>query len=261
MSLSSLLNSFRGVSEQPTPAATPQQSTNPAVPVQNIPGANPTPQQTQQSAATAGNGVVPAGSEQTPFAGFEKLWENESPANGTPIPAKKGVFGEINPEAFAEAAKGIDFSQIVTPEIKSRMAAGGEDAVKASMEAMNSMLQANYANSAQVSTKLIEKGIENFQKDFMKNLPSIIKKHNTSNSLRQENPIFANPAAAPVLEMIQSRLQQKFPKASEAELAQMAKKYITDLASPMTTKTSEDENSSTAKGDNWESYFGLGEPN
>lgn len=255
MSVQSLLNSFRGVSS--TPAAAPAPTAPAAAPNPNpnpMAGGNPNPVGTHTDTSTAANGTVPAGSSETPFAGMEKLWENASPADGKTTPKQKGVFGDVNPEAFAEAARSIDFTQIVTPEIKSRMAAGGEDGIKASMEAMNLMNQANYANSAQVSTKLIEKALETFTKQLQSNLPGLIKKHNTSNSLRNDNPVFANPAAAPVLDMLQRGLHNQFPKASEQEITTMAKKFITDLASPFAPKPEEEVNTDASGGD-WEDYF------
>lgn len=176
-----------------------------------------------------GNPNVPVSSEPanpaSPMDQFNDLWQPSAvdPAAGAPLI-------NIDPKQLADAAKKTDFSKIISPELMARAQAGGEDGVAAMMQAMNQMAQGVYAQSAFANSKIIEQAVAKARDQFNAEIPAHVKKLQVSDSLRQENPVFNHPAASPILSAIESQLTVKYPSASAAELAGMAKQYLENFA-------------------------------
>lgn len=204
-----------------------QQLMQPAVPG-NIP-ANPT------QSATPGNPTTPSTSAATmdeaaknPLDQYTKMWEVDPNA-----PAKKpepSIFANVTPEALAAAAKKNDFTGVLTPEIAEAIKAGGDGANAALIQVMNAMSQKGFADSAFASTKLIEQALEKQQAKFEAMLPSLIKNQTVNESLRSANPLFNHPAASPMLDAMKTKLLEKHPQASAAEITEMAQNYLIDFA-------------------------------
>lgn len=176
---------------------------------------------------TAASGALPSGAAdpaKSPLDAFEKLWETVKPEGD----GNNGYFN-VNMEALNKAAAGQDFTAALTPEKMAAIAAGGEPAIKAMMEAMNTVAQATYANSALVTTKIVERALNDAESRYAATLPSLMKKHNLSDSLRTENPAFSHPAAQPVIKALEAQLTVKYPDATAAELRDQALQYLTAL--------------------------------
>lgn len=211
----------------------------------------------QASSGVAPNGVVPPGTgtsatPSAPLDQFADLWKNDPNATAA---TSGGVFGDLDPKKFSEAAAKLNFASTVTPEQLQAISAGGEGAVNAFSQAMNAVAQATYAQSAFASTKLIEQALGKAKEGFMSELPLHIKKLQVSDNLRTENPIFANPAVQPVISALESQLTVKFPNASASEITAMAKQYVealgTSLAAPATPAPTQADSKDT----DWSSFF------
>lgn len=247
MSITQSIMSMFGA--QPAPAPTSQPT-----PPGNIPptaAATGTP-----SSGAAPNGTIPPNpepaKEATPLDAFAELWKNEPPKEGETPP---GVFGNVDPKRFMEAAAKVDFSKAITPETLQAIQAGGEEGVKAFAAAMNSVAQNVYAQASFASTKITEQALEKARQAFIAEIPNHIRASTASESLRAENPIFSHPAAAPILGAVQSQLAVKFPQASAAELTAMAKTYLENFASGVSPKKVEEPSSKTKETD-WSSFLG-----
>lgn len=237
-----------GAAANGTPAGQPTgQQQQPPGPGQ-IPASAPNTGAT--GAGTAPNGTVPNSGDgnpapaSTPFDQFSDLWKTPEPS-GDQKPT--GVFGEVDPKKFMEAAGKIDFTKVVTPEQLQKITAGGEDAMKAFVSALNSVAQTTYAQSAFAATKITEQAVNRARDSFFAELPQHIKKQTVSESLRQENPVFANPAVQPIISALEAQLSVKFPQASAGELTQMAKQYVEALGTSFAPKPAEDKSGTGGK--------------
>lgn len=227
-----IMDMFNGLMKPAAPAApAPGQPTPPG----NIP-ANAAATG-EASTGAAANGVLPDGStkpaEPAPFEEFKTLWDT-APVDPNKPASDGTVFGAVDPKKFTEAAGKIDFSKVVTPEQLQAIAAGGEGAMKSFAEAMNKVAQGVYAQSAFASTKIVESALAKANERFMAELPQHIKRQTVTDSLRGENPIFSNPAVAPIISALEKQMTVKYPNATAPEITAMAKQYVEKLGESFT---------------------------
>jgi hypothetical protein len=227
MSIQTMISSIFG---GPNTQTQPQQQATPGnIPPNTGMPANPLPN-------TATNGLVPEQPtpEATPLDEFKDLWKNE-PVDPNAKPVDNTVFGPVDGEALLKTASTIDFTKVIDSALSARIQAGGEDGLKATLEAMNKVQQLGYAQSAHASTKLIEQAIAKTQEKFIAQLPQLIRDTNASNLIK-ETPAYAHPAAAPLIESLTAQMQVKYPNSTPAELRDMANRYVLDFAKSVTPK-------------------------
>lgn len=164
----------------------------------------------------------------SPFAEFQSLWETKALAVGE-VPDAPIRFN-IDQAKVNASAKNIDFTKQITPALLAQIEAGGPGATQAMLQAMNEMVQTSFAQSMMANTKVLESGLESSHQRGQKNLPEQIRKQNIGQSLREDNPLFSNPATAPMLGMLESQLTNQFPNASAAEIKAHARTYLTEFA-------------------------------
>lgn len=216
----------------------------------NMPAQNTNP-------ALEGNPTVPASSMQdpatpvSPLDEFKTIWDNDP--NAAPKTPEK-LFN-IDPAKLAAAAKNNDFTKAITPEMMQAIAAGGEGAVAATLAAMNAMSQKTFGDSALATTKIVEQALEKQAKAFEEKLPSLIKNQNLSENLRNTNPIFNHPAAAPILDMFKNQVAQKFPNATAAEQQEMAMKYVKSFAEAANPAAPTQAQQAAASETDWSSFL------
>ena len=226
--------------------AAPSAPANSQNPTPNQPGNIPVTASNTGAASpnTAANGVVPTTgdsiqpSASTPFDQFADLWKNEPTDPNAPAP-NTSVFGNVDPKKFMEAAGKIDFAKVVTPDQLQKISAGGEDAMTAFAAALNSVAQTTYAQSAFASTKIVEQAMAKAKDSFLAELPTHIKQQTVKESLRQDNPIFSNPAVQPIISALEAQMTVKYPQATAAEITTMAKQYVEALGTSFAPKPQE----------------------
>lgn len=226
----SILDIFRSTPAPAEPAA-------PAVPATSNPAAQ-----------TGDNNTTPA----APLDDFSKLWET-APTDPNAPPA--GVFGDIDPKKVFDAAKGANFAATVSQETLQAIAAGGEGAVKALQDALNSTTQAVFAQSTLATTKMVEQAINKTMAKYESELPGLVARHAASDSLRNKNPALSNPAAAPIIAAVQAQLAIKHPGATASQLTEMAESYLSNFAEvvkPAAAPTQKDE---AAGGTDWSKFL------
>lgn len=192
------------------------------------------------NANSAPNGTLPGTEntnpkpEATPLDQFSELWKNE-PTDPN-APKSNGIFNNVDPKKFMEAAGKIDFTKVITPEQLQAISTGGEGAVQAFASALNSVAQTTYAQSAFAATKITEQAMARARENLLAELPQHIKKQTVSDNLRAENPVFQNPAVQPIISALEAQLTVKFPQASAGEITTMAKQYVEALGSSFAPK-------------------------
>lgn len=185
-----------------------------------------------ETPTTAANGVIPPEPSPTaPLDAFVDLWKN-APVDPNATVDDGTVFGKVNGDELLKAASQMDFTKVITPELQARIAAGGEDGVRANMEAMALVSRQTYAQASFATTKLIEQAISKNNARLESKLPSAIRNHSTE-SLIKENAVLSHPAAAPMVAGLVSQFQTKYPDASPAEIRQHAEAYFTQFAQSM----------------------------
>lgn len=225
----------------------------------------PTPGNIPENAATSGvsnantapNGLLPGNqegnskSEATPLDQFQDIWKND-PID--PNAQQQGVFNNIDPKRFMEAAGKIDFTKVISQDQLQAISQGGESAVKAFAAALNSVAQTTYAQSAFAATKITEQAMARAKENLLAELPQHIKKQTVSENLRAENPIFQNPAVNPVISALEAQLTVKYPQASAREITTMAKQYVEALGTSFAPKPAVATNQSVDETD-WDNFF------
>lgn len=235
----SMFSNLMGSNGAPAPATPPGGQSAQSTPG-NIPAS--TPNTGAATPNTAPNGTNPGNADvnpaststSTPFDQFADLWKNAPVDPNAPAPA--GVFGNVDPKRFMEAAGKIDFAKVVTPEQLQAISAGGDGAMSSFAAALNSVAQSTYAQSAFASTKIVEQALARAKDSFYADLPQHIKKQTVSESLRAENPVFSNPAVQPIISALEAQLTVKFPQASAGEITTMAKTYVEALGTSFAPK-------------------------
>lgn len=240
----------------------------------------PKPAQTQVTAAS-GNTTVPndntlqniegtgpkaipkAGEgEASPLAQYGKLWETAD-TDGKPIQLVPPMTAD--PVKLLEAAKTVDFTKAMRPEVLEAAAKG--DAV-ALGTLVNEAAQAGYAQSAMATTKILEAALKKqadmFQKEVM---PEILRRHSISQVNKADNPVFDNPAVKPMLDGLEAQLAVKYPTATAADISKHAKTILSGMAEDIVKQsgrtiaeapTAESlSNSNARKEPDWEKLFGV----
>lgn len=187
----------------------------------------------------------------SPLDGFSDLWKNDPKSR--PAPQQSFVF---DPAKLAEAATKVDFTKVVTPDLMQKIQAGGADAVAATMQAMNSMAQATYAQSAHAASQLVDEALSKSRQQFMEALPTHIRKAQASDALRTDNPLFSNPAVAPILGALEAQITRKFPNATAQEIRQQAQSYLSGLAEVIQAPNKPQEVSAKKGETDWSKFLG-----
>ena len=237
---------------KPTSQAVPGQPVPPnQSPVTNNPATNPPSGQTAASAGTAPNGVVPAGAaEPPPMEKFKELW--------TP-PAATDTAGtepaQMDPQKLMEAAARVDFTKVVDQESMAKIAAGGEEAAQAMVALLNKTAQQVYGQSTVVTAKIVEQAVQQARDQFIAQIPDVIRKQGARAAVFESNPVFNNPAIAPLIDAQVAQLAIKFPKATPGELKGMAQEYLQEMATLINPqKRDASQTKGTAKEDDWSEY-------
>ena len=167
--------------------------------------------------------------EQAPLVDYKDLFNIEKPANGVePFGPLKFA---IDPTKVNQAAGQLDFTKSLSPELLSQINKGGPEAMSAMLTAMNVIGQQAFAQAAMAGAKVTESAIEAGRNNIKGELPSLVRSHNINSALREDNPLFSNPATQPMLEMLADQMQRKFPNATPQEIQNHARKYLVDFSS------------------------------
>lgn len=240
------------------PANTPPTGVN--NPGQPLPG-------TAASPGTAPNGVVPAApapapaaptpasAPATPLDTFKDIWQ--TPTNPDPN-ENQPIFANVDPQKLMESARKVDFAKAITPENLQKIQAGGQDAVAALAESMNSVAQTVFAQSALATTKIVEQALTKQQEQFDARLPTMVKKFSANENLLTNNPLLSNPAIQPLVGALQEQLIRKNPNASAADIQQQVNDYFAALGNTFAPKPTPAPGTNKAKdSEDWEKFLSV----
>ena len=201
----------------------------------NINTATPTPDNTAvQTPGTAPNGVVPNNVQtpETPLDNFKDLWEAKPNENNSGNYTPE----QLDPAKLQEVVSKVNLASVVTPEMQQKIAAGGEEATQAFSEAMNLVAQNTLMQSTTVANKMIESQVAKSMEAVLAKVPQLVKDQSVNSALNEANPLYSNPAVAPVIAAVKSQLQTKYPNATPKELTGMAQDFVEAMSTAFTPK-------------------------
>lgn len=171
----------------------------------------------------------PAEKVVSPLDSYGELWTIEQPKPGEEDLNAPFRFN-VDPAKIRQQSRTVDFTKAITPELMTKINAGGPEAMSALITAMNTIGQEVLAQSSQVNAKVLEAGLDASSSRMTKRLPGLVKSQAISEALREDNPLFQNPAVTPLLDAVQEQMQRKFPNATAAEIKAHAQKYLVGFA-------------------------------
>lgn len=210
----SIMDMFKGQpQQQQQPQGQQQQAPQPA------PGNIP-----QQQAPT--DGIIPNQQQQQeqnddPLANYADLWNTDSQQGQQDAP----VFSALDPLKVKDVVAKASFTSGITQEHLEAISQGGEPAMQAFTQALNSVARQVMMQSTVASSKMVEQAINSSMDATNAKFPELMRQHTTASA----NPLFSNPAVKPVFEAVQKQLSSKYPDASAQQLATMAQDFITAM--------------------------------
>lgn len=166
-----------------------------------------------------------------PLKAMEDIWKLPEGAEKN-LPQSVGEFAfNVKQEDVLKNARSVDFTKAIPTDLLAKVHAGGEEGMKAMLQAMNIVGQQAFASASMVAAKTTEAGIRSAGTQIENNLPGFIKRETISHTLREDNPLFASPAIAPMVEMLEVQLQAKHPNATPAQIKEHARSYFTTMIS------------------------------
>lgn len=258
MALMDIFNGFRGATTS-NPAAPPP---NPATPATVV--ANPTVPSSATPTSDGTNPAFPATTTEgakSPLDGFADLWKIDDKSK-TASPTLSPVM-TVEPAKIMQAARQIDFTQGIDTTLVDKATKGDAAAL---MQVINAAAQNAFAQGAAATTRIVDTGFKAQETNFTNTvMPNILRKHSINQAVA-ESPLANNPAAAPLISMLEQQLTQKFPTASPAEIKNHANKYMEEFAAAIITNNGgtivpQNANTTTgpfaAKDTEWDKWFGV----
>jgi hypothetical protein len=237
----------------------------------NVNAANPVPAQTP--VATNGNPPVPAPTNVSPGGNppndgsnpgvqgvqepnFANLWEAPKETDPQLPSFDPSKMFNLDPQKIAEAVKQIDYSKAISQEQLAAVTAGGEGAVQALANIMNSVAQQTTQVSMMGAAKLVEQALGKANETMDARMAEEIRKNQISRDLREKNPLLASQEYSPMVSALEAQFRIKYPTASAPEITKMATDYLTKFAQGI-TKTGSSAASDTPAEFDWGAHFGL----
>lgn len=216
-------------------------------------GGNPVPQVPQGTQGGTVQVPTPAAPPASPMDSWKDLWQPVAASKEVDTTLPANMFAGTDPVKMLESARKVSFADQIPAEVLAKITAGGPEAAAAFMAALNDVGQRSYAQSSFATTKIVEAALQKFQEGMENRLPSAIKKHQVSDTIRQSNPALQHPAAAPILEALQNQFTVKYPNATVEEIKDMASRYLVQfstLANPPKPSVQDTQNNF-----DWEADF------
>lgn len=217
------------------------------------PAPAPTPAAPAPTDPNAQQGLLPTPPvDESPLAEFANLWEPEV-VDDKNKPVEPGtLFSTVDPAKMLAAAKKVNFAQSIPPEVLAKITAGGADAGAALIQVLNEVSQRSYAQATLAASKMIDTAVRHSTDAANSSLPSLIKKHAVSDSIREANPALQHPAAAPILQALESQFTVKYPNATVTEIKTLASNYLTQFGKVLTPQAAAPELSAS---EDWSKFM------
>lgn len=208
---------------------------------------NPDPNNPDPNANNGNGNQTPSNNPQTgndPMGDFAKLWENP-PVDDKNKPATPPKYvPDIDPKALSETVGKMNFTGAMTPEVRSKILAGGEDGLNAMMELLNSVGRQAVATTYQAGQRMMAGAIERAESGFLEKVPGQVRNINTNMALG-DNPLVNNPAYKPLVDHVTAQFLDRFPKATPNQVSQAVGSYFDKMVTDVSGKSKNQSTSQT----------------
>lgn len=168
---------------------------------------------------------APAEGSKSPLDAFKDLWQ----ADNARKPTSQSLIPDyqMDPAKIAEISKTVDFTGHFTQDQVTKALSGDMAAFRA---VINGSVQAAFAKSTEVTGEVVKQALTQQAKAIEAMVPGILQRERVSSLIDASNPIFTNPATAPMLELVKNQFVTKYPTASAQEVEQHARAFVSSFA-------------------------------
>lgn len=197
---------------------------------------------------TNANGKMPGTDQEpvNPLDAYSKMFDNAAKNSDIQAPTFK-----LDQKVVDEVAGKMNFTQNLNPELVQKAMQGDAQAF---MQAIQSASQAAYKAAIQHNTSLTDTFITQRSEYEKKQIDNGVHKQLTSQALSSA-PNFSHPVIKQELNRVADQFSRANPDASPIEVAEAAKKYITDLSSALNPSTSKTESNNSSSEMDWSKYL------
>lgn len=224
----------------------PQQQPNQGQ--QSQPQGDPNQGQQPNGQSTPNSQINGSNTPPDPMAAYAKMFDNNPNQNSEAAPSFS-----LDPKVLDQVTGSMDFMQGANQELVQKATNGD---VGALMELMNHVGRKAYRSSLEHSSTLTDKFVNLREGHFSKGIPNAVREELTMGAITGSEGGVTSPVVRQQLVEIAKKIQKANPDASPHEVAQSARKYVSDLYNTMNPTTeSQNTNANKAGAVNWDSYF------
>ena len=198
------------------------------------------------------NAAVVTDISNAPLDAFKGMWDIDTTKTAA---APTGVLPSVTADQLQKTLANSNFLSEVDPAILAKAASGDTQSFQ---DVINQGLRSVMTQSVLASHGLVEAGARNHGEQLRTSLPSMVRSSNVQDTL-QANPLFNNPQAKPMIEMVRAQLELKHPQAPAAEIARLTQEFVSGFAQAANPNKPEPVAAGkTASGDtDWYAMLGL----
>ncbi len=217
-------------------------------------------QQSNQAAGTGQQQQAAIGQQSgSPLDNYLAIWQNANNGQGgnkqaASFEADVVPLGAEQLQALQQKMSTVNFLGGVNQETIT--AALGGDA-NAFSSVINSAVQQALLQSVRLNGAMINGGFRSRTAAIMDAVPQHVQQALTISQIRQDNPIFNNPAARGILGALESNLAANHPDMTPQQASQVAQRFLQDFASELGGKQQEAQTGNIQSGGSidWSSAF------
>lgn len=215
-----------GAQQTPQGGQDPSQQSaggNPTIPSQTTPQSNGTP-----------SGIPQAGTgDSSPLENFADLWKVDAAQQGAGATPSLVPNFNLDHAGLLAAAQKVNFTGHISPELVTKAMSGDAESFLA---VINQAAQQGFASAAAASGELVKQSLGSAENILTQTvLPQQLRQREVARALDQSNPIFQDPTIAPMLDMLKSQLERKYPTASPEQIATTANQYLGQISQKIVT--------------------------
>lgn len=208
--------------------------------------ANNPPGTTGPRAASDAN--LPAnGDKKAPLDEFAKIWEPPA-ADGKVKDLSKFTRPRLDSARLNEGVGKMSFTQGLDPQLVQKALNGDAEAF---MQALDHVGRQSFSNSFQAAERYQGQMLDSYDQSVNARIPKEVGRMESRNLLQQANKNLDHPAVMPLLEVVRKQMEQAYPDATPAEIAEASKKYLTQVGGLITSQSESDNgNNQQVRGNN-----------
>lgn len=202
------------------------------------------------------NGAVPQTKEGevNPLDTYNDLFKPKEVDPNAP-PAQT-VAVEFDQAKVVEGLGKMDFMRFADPKDLAAVAAGGEGAVVALGNLMNSVMRQSMLMNSQFSASAANKAADFAYQRANQGIPEMVRGQLTNNQF--SDAASQHPALQPLVQTLSAQYRQQFPKATPEQVATQVREYLKAVGGALNPQSQEAEQkkNASAGGQDWGAWFG-----